>query len=385
MKVVHVGQIHKPDDIRIFQKECQSLVKAGYDVTYYTSDATGSAVGANDINGVKIRIYPYRRKEQNGTGFIKLYQILYNRISRPIMSCVDIKNENPDIVHIHEPQLLYLALIFKSQNIRVVYDVHEDTPREASYTIYKKYGATMGKFSERGWEFWERFFCKFTDVVVTVTPHIRQILARYTKNVYEIRNYPIIHSGKSTGVKDRDKIIGYGGGISSKNGIKTLLEIQNRLKAKIYLAGTFGDIDYRKEVLEQFPREISNGKIKYWGNLSVKDMEEFYSEIYLGVCIYKNIPNNYWGLPNKLLEYMERGIPVVASNFPLYRQIVMDSKCGLLVNPDNPREIVDAINWLLENPDEAHQMGMNGRKAILERYNWEHEERKLLKLYNGLV
>ena len=82
---------------------------------------------------------------------------------------------------------------------------------------------------------------------------------------------------------------------------------------------------------------------------------------------------------------MAASIPVIASNFPLWKEIVEKNKCGICVNPLNPREIAAAINWVLQNPADAAEMGRNGRKTIEEKYNWETESRKLISFYEQLL
>ena len=86
-------------------------------------------------------------------------------------------------------------------------------------------------------------------------------------------------------------------------------------------------------------------------------------------------------MPNKLFEYMAAGLPVVASNFPLWKEIIEGNECGLCVDPLDPRAIAQAIEHLIINPGEAQRMGENGQRAVLEKYNWEKESVKLLKLY----
>ncbi len=79
------------------------------------------------------------------------------------------------------------------------------------------------------------------------------------------------------------------------------------------------------------------------------------------------------------------GLPVVASNFPLYQEVVESHRCGLTVDPTRPEEIARAMEYLIEHPQEAQQMGANGRRAVLERYNWEKESRKLLQIYDTVL
>jgi glycosyltransferase involved in cell wall biosynthesis len=90
------------------------------------------------------------------------------------------------------------------------------------------------------------------------------------------------------------------------------------------------------------------------------------------------------GKPIKMYEYMAAGIPVISSDFPLWRQIVDGAGCGLCVDPLDPRKVSEAIRFLLTHPKEAEAMGQRGRNAILERYNWDREKGKLLSLYETL-
>lgn len=82
---------------------------------------------------------------------------------------------------------------------------------------------------------------------------------------------------------------------------------------------------------------------------------------------------------------MAAGLPVVASNFPLWEKIIEDNKCGLIVNPFEPQEIANAIKYLIGHPEDAKKMGENRRKAVLKKYNWEKEGEKLLATYSKLL
>ena len=81
---------------------------------------------------------------------------------------------------------------------------------------------------------------------------------------------------------------------------------------------------------------------------------------------------------------MAAGLPIIASNFSLWKEIIEGNHCGICVNPLDPKEIARAIEYLIEHPEEAKKMGENGRKAVLEKYNWENESKKLLDVYKGL-
>jgi glycosyltransferase involved in cell wall biosynthesis len=82
---------------------------------------------------------------------------------------------------------------------------------------------------------------------------------------------------------------------------------------------------------------------------------------------------------------MEAGLPVIASNFPLWRQIIEKYDCGILVDPLNPLEISDAMRWILDHPEEAIKMGARGREAVLREFNWDAESLKLTECYERLI
>ena len=82
---------------------------------------------------------------------------------------------------------------------------------------------------------------------------------------------------------------------------------------------------------------------------------------------------------------MSAGIPVIASDFPLWRQIVDTAGCGICIDPLDAAALARAIGWMVAHPAEARRMGRNGRAAVETRYNWEAEGRKLPALYETLL
>ncbi len=81
---------------------------------------------------------------------------------------------------------------------------------------------------------------------------------------------------------------------------------------------------------------------------------------------------------------MAIGLPVITSNFKLYKDIIDENNCGICVDPENPNEIAKAIEFILTNPEKAKEMGHNGRRIVKEKYNWKNEEFKLINIYKTL-
>ena len=103
-----------------------------------------------------------------------------------------------------------------------------------------------------------------------------------------------------------------------------------------------------------------------------------------GLVVFLPKGNHIEAQPNKLFEYMSAGIPVIASDFPLWKDIVGGDRCGVLVDPEDPSQIAGAMEWILDNPEEAGEMGRRGAEAINRKYNWAVELRKLLGFYETM-
>ena len=106
---------------------------------------------------------------------------------------------------------------------------------------------------------------------------------------------------------------------------------------------------------------------------------------FCGLVTYYQEPNNINAQPNKMFEYMSASVPVIASNFSLWREVVEENQCGLCVNPNSPEEIAAAIQFLDSHPEEVVRMGENGRRAVEKKYRWDREEFRLVSLYQSLL
>lgn len=121
------------------------------------------------------------------------------------------------------------------------------------------------------------------------------------------------------------------------------------------------------------------------GFLSRSDLGLLLARCRIGLVLLHPAPNHIEAQPNKLFEYMAAGLPVVASDFPLWRDLIEGLGCGLVVNPLDPGEIAGAISILLEDPLRAEAMGRRGKEAIAAKYNWNIEARDFLNLYGQIT
>jgi glycosyltransferase involved in cell wall biosynthesis len=109
------------------------------------------------------------------------------------------------------------------------------------------------------------------------------------------------------------------------------------------------------------------------------------AESKVGLINFLPHPNNIHGLPNKLFEYLAVGIPVIASDFPNYHNIVVKEKVGYCVDPTNPLAISEVMQTLANNDPLRMQMGENGRTLVKNKYNWDIVSEKLLMLIKNII
>ncbi|MDZ7822436.1 MAG: glycosyltransferase [Candidatus Marinimicrobia bacterium] len=126
-------------------------------------------------------------------------------------------------------------------------------------------------------------------------------------------------------------------------------------------------------------------RVRYHGYLNREGIRGLLASCDAGLVLLHPTLNYRVALPVKMFEYMVSGLPFIASDFPQWEAIVREEDCGICVNPQDVGAIKKAIEYLYNNPDIAARMGNNGREAVLKKYHWEQEAKKLLSVYHGLL
>ena len=355
---------HAYNDTRIFLKECRALYEAGFDVSLIVQHDKDEVIDGVQILGLS---KPKNRRER----MLQTTRQVYKRA----LEC------DADIYHFHDPELIPIGLRLKRKGKKVIYDVHEDVPRQ----ILSKQWIPVPVRKTISWtvERIENYAAKRFDYIVTATPFIRDRYLRINKNSIDINNFPLLSELHipNTGWSSKEKLICYVGGIGKIRGIHEMVQAIGLTQYSMLLAGNF---------VSSAEKDIAVN-LKGWsqvvelGHINRTEVKEVLSRSMAGLVLFHPEPNHINAQPNKMFEYMSAGIPVIASNFPLWKEIIEGNTCGICVDPLNVNEIANAINWIIDNPEQAKQMGENGRRAVIEKYNWEHEAQKLLKLYEELL
>ncbi|MBO6639966.1 MAG: glycosyltransferase [Roseitalea sp.] len=367
---VHFTTVHGNRDVRIFVKQCRSLARSGIQVTMI---APGSADEDERVDGVICRHVNVPR----------------NRLGRVVVGqlrvLVRLLKTRAAIYHYHDPELLPVALVLRMTGRTVVYDAHEELstdvldkpwiPAFLRPMVAKLAGAiewTTGRFM---------------NAIIVATPGIAPCYP--SSKVALVRNYPPHEeiSGSdgdhdATGA-DEDEGAVFVGLLNAIRGGYVLAQAMQQTQHENASLTVIGAVD-DPALREAFASAVSRGSVSLEGWLARPEAMASMHRARVGILLYQPVQHHLISLPNKLFEYMAAGIPVIASDFPQWREILEEVECGIIVDPEDAVAVAAAIDWIYAHPDEAQAMGQRGRNAVLDRFNWNSEFRTLLGLYQAL-
>lgn len=368
IKVCHLTIPHSRYDERIFLKECCSLANAGYDVTLLCADNRTPEIK----NGVKIESIDFTPKN-------KMQRILGAK-SKMLPEALKIDAE---IYHFHDPELLPVGLALKKKGKKVIYDSHEDVPKQI---LTKSWIPKIFlKFISYIYEYYEMKICRNLDCIITVTPHIVERFRKFHNNVWMITNYPRSEENFMTSKLKKEQKICFAGGISKQWMHENIISaIPRNINVKYCLAGPIED-----QYLANLQKLDNWNKVDYLGYLDRGKILTLYQTSLAGLALNDYIGNVGYKIGSlgntKLFEYMQAALPVICTNFQLWQEIIDEYYCGIYVDPHDLTAITNAIEFIINNEEQAKQMGLNGVRAVQEKYNWENQEKRLFELYHNLL
>ncbi len=364
-KICHVTSAHNRYDIRIFEKECSSLANKGYDTYLVVNDDKGN-------------------EENNGVKIVSTNMTIKGRWSRMVTSMKSIYKKilevDADIYHFHDPELLQLVNKLSKKDKQIIFDAHEDTELQIMdkewipYFLRKMVASMYRSYAKK------RF--KKCCGIITVTPQIVNKMQTYNPNVEMITNYPVIDSMECSDKTSKEKYLFFAGGVSKQWCHDRIINAIENVEGIRYKIAGPADSDY----LESLKKLPGWSKVDYLGKIPHDEVFELYYNAVAGMAINECTQIKGEGtLGNtKLFEIMSAQVPVICTNYTLWKAVVEDNECGICVDSTNIKEITEAIQRIIDNPDKAQIMGENGRKTVVKKYNWKNEEDKLVSFYSKL-
>ena len=367
-RVAHVTTLHRAMDIRVFHKECRSLAEKGWEVHLLAPHPPAEQLDSVWFHDVSWSTTPPR--------LLRIWRRLQTayRVARRV---------NAHIYHLHDPELILVGFALKLRGAKVIYDAHEDKPRQALRSRSNPLLAWGRAFM---WAALEALAKVSVDRFVAATPSIARGFP--SKRTIIIHNFPRIEDfpglqGNHPEPRRLPSCIVYAGGISRERGILAILSALTILarsrETHLVLLGGFCSSSLQIEAAQHPGWHW----VRFLGWQPYARVVEELEKASVGLVLFEPAPNHVEALPNKLFEYMAAGLPILASDFPLWRDLLTAHRCGVSVDPLDPDAIAGALLHLLVNPAEAQEMGGNGRSAVLGQMNWNREAQSLITLYKS--
>jgi len=370
IKVVHLTSVHSPFDSRIFQKECQSLASAGFDVALVVPHGKREVVEGIKIIPVEPASGRFHRMTTTARRVVRLAA-----------------RQRAGIYHLHDPELLPWCGALKRQGAIVVFDMHEDLPHQIINKVWLP--RAFRPVVSRLVKMYERILLENVPTVFAEKSYT--VSRRWIKESVDILNFPKTdlidqmsnESGTPAGFK-----VGYLGTVTPERGSFRILEALSKVQGggreiEFDCIGTIPPGHLRE--LNDRADELGVRGVDYVGYLAPTDGWARMAQSDVGLAVLEPIPNYLESYPTKIFEYMSMGIPSIVSDFPLYREIIEKFQCGILVDPLDAGSIAEAIIRLMDNPDEAAEMGARGKEAARSHFSWESEQEKLIEFYSRLL
>ena len=234
-----------------------------------------------------------------------------------------------------------------------------------------------------------KFFLRRFDFVLATGDDEGEILKELGVKKYRIQgNFPFVNWNFKLSLEDylkrEDRIIYFGSiyGISCQEHLLKALE--KTQKIKYLLAGKFrGNEDYHQELMK-YPKWEN---VEFVDGFAPSELNDMMGRSTMS-NVLRDFSKTHYHNGNigiiKIFESMEAGLPLICSDVPVYRRIWEEYKFGMLVDPTNPDQIADAINYLIENKEEAYKMGQEGRRAVIEKYNCDVVSKEYAEIINSL-
>ncbi|CAG5009517.1 hypothetical protein DYBT9275_04516 [Dyadobacter sp. CECT 9275] len=306
-----------------------------------------------------------------------LFRLLFSHTIL-LWKCVRLK---PGIVHVFVPELIPIAFIFKWLGAVVIYEVQENLYKKFSIKQYNNGKGFQALFKYFDQLARKRFFFIFTEHSY---PEDYNDLKYPSAVVHNYVSLPFIDQYTHKRPLSDPPVFFYCGVLSIERCFDVMIEAFARLKSDIpdFTVHLFGPLRFTMAEAEQLPGfNLVRNHLNFYGYTDLRIALRYAEGATAGIALLKPVADYLDSYTTKLFEYMAMELPVLTSDFPLYRTVVEAARCGYCISPYSAELLAEKLLYLFNRKNEALVMGQNGRNAVEERYNWLSEEKILLSFY----
>lgn len=389
MKILMVLESEFPPDVRV-ENEMLALTEAGHNVHLACSSRKNrpeyEEIGSSIIHRKAMSDFIYK----SSVGCLR-FPFYFNFWRSFIFGLC--KKEKYDAIHIHDLPLSRIGVEVKRKfDALLIIDLHENWPALLKTAVHLQTIPGRLLSSNDQWVRYEREMLREADKVITIIEEARDRVAALgidrekicmVSNTINLENLEIKSSGKDTDYLT----LFYGGAINRHRGLQIVLKalkmcILKNLKVRLWIVGAGS---YRNE-LEKISGVLDiSSNVKFWGQKPFHEMLELLAESDAALIPHLRTDNNDASSPNKLYQYMYLNKPVISSDCTSLKRIISETNTGFIYKNDSPEELFLLLEKLCTDRKLLEKTDGNGRKAVLEKYNWNYDKKRLIKAYSELA
>jgi glycosyltransferase involved in cell wall biosynthesis len=342
----------------------------------HTYTVTLIAVHSKAETKDQVRIIPFKRFHN------RKFRILFGWL---IMFIKALK-VNAKIYHLHDPELIPCGILLRLAGKKVILDIHENIAED----IFDKPWIRRQKLAYTIFSFFEKIACRMFYIILAEKSYEKRYKA-ICKNYATVQNFcdtDFFAPFEKTEYKNGLNLY-YIGIILENRGILQIIEAIYLLKNEGYVAHfhcvgeLYSDLDKKIKALKYY-KDIE-AQIHFYGRLPLEEGYSMAKNMDIGVCIIWPMKNSVESYPTKLFEYMRCGLPIITSNFALYREVVEENNCGICIEPFDVLELKKAVIAMHMDVKKSELMAKNGKNTVFEKYDWKSQTPILSKVYECLL
>ncbi len=382
---------------RILQ-EAHTLTDAGYSVRIITRSA-GIRDSKGTVEGLPVEWVAVQGRDprfgwlyklaglRRGTSAAALWSVLTGRHTFTLRATPRAVRARATVYHAHDLNNLQAAYTAACEtHARLVYDAHELFPEMGNRWVRLKRGS---------WRRLESRLLPRADLAITVN----ELIAAEMSKRYSVppplvvlncpdppptfdpsARYDLIR--EQLGLSPERRIVLYQGWMSEGRGLENLVRCA-RLLVNDAVVVFMGYGDYESKLVEMAQAE-PEGRVHFIPAVPQHDLLAYCASADVGVIPYQAVDlNNYYTSPNKLFDLIQANLPIVASDLPYLRKVIVADNLGVVAQLDSPQAYAESINGVLALPGNAAGIRANLRR-VAPRYTWAAQGKKLVEAYSAL-
>ncbi len=370
IRVLHVSTAHPPTDPRLVNRVIPSLT-----VDYELIALLPAMLNVQGPANARTIWLPYYQRLPVRFLLVHPLVLLYTLWLRP------------SLLHIYDPELLPVArLMQRILCIPVIYEVHENLYRKLDQKVRLQGHWLVRQFIRFDAMAQQHFHLIFTEHGYLATYRNLQLPALVSYNYPSLTFLDAFRHPYAPNASAPEFF--YIGLISFERAFDVLIEALALLSRSVpkFTMHLFGRRTFSDETMQALSGFDSvQDKLRLYGYTAQTDALPLAVHATAGLALLKPVGDYTESYPTKLFEYMALGLPVVTADFPLYEAIVEKHACGFCIDPTDPVQLAQALQYLVDHPTEAKAMGERGRRAVETLYNWEYEAQKLRQFYKTIL